>query len=80
MWTSAQLAISSNNLPTYWSHAATNIIIEGGGTALYKVGSVTTVAYEKVGSGAIVLVSDSNGTSKDPSAFYAGFRELVNPF
>ncbi len=80
MLTSAQLAISSNNLPTYWSHAATNIIIEGGGTALYKVGSVTTVAYEKVGSGAIVLVADSNGTSKDPSAFYAGFRELVNPF
>ena len=80
MVTSAQLAISSNNLPTYWSHAATNIIIEGGGTALYTVGSVTTVAYEKVGSGAIVLVADSNGTSKDPSAFYAGFRELVNPF
>ena len=75
---SAQLAITSNNLPTTWSHSATNSVIDGG-TALYTISGTATVAYEKVGNGAIVLVGDSNGTSKDPSTFYAGFRELVNP-
>ena len=75
---SAQLAITSNNLPSTWSHSATNSIIDGG-TALYTISGTATVAYEKVGNGAIVLVGDSNGTSKNPSAFYAGFRELVDP-
>ena len=76
----ASKVISNTSFPSSWSHSATNELIVNGGTAIYAHtgGTYVTVAYEKIGAGAIVVVGDSNGTSKVPSTeYYAGFRSLV---
>ena len=80
---SASLVLTNNaasSFPASWSHSLTNSLEVNSGTAIYahSSGTHTTVAYEKVGNGAIVVVGDSNGSSKIPSAeHYAGFRALV---
>ena len=80
---SASLVLSNSQItsfPSNWSHDATNFLDINSGTAIYAIGgssSQVTVAYEKVGNGAIVVVGDSNGTSKTPSNYYNGFRDLV---
>jgi hypothetical protein len=80
---SASLVLSNNAaqyFPPFWEHAATNNLDVNSGTAIYAHtnGTYVTVAYEKVGNGAIVVVGDSNGSSKTPSAdHYNGFRALV---
>jgi len=71
---------ASSNFPSSWGHSATNFLDINSGTAIYAIGgssSQVTVAYEKVGNGAIVVVGDSNGNSKTPSSYYDGFRDLV---
>mgnify|MGYP006283419597 CR=1 FL=1 len=80
---SASLVLTNNASPYFpaqWSHSATNELILNGGTAIYAHtnGQYVTVAYEKYGNGAIVVVGDSNGSSKTPSTqHYDGFRSLI---
>ena len=79
---SASLVLTNNaasNFPASWGHSLTNSLEVNSGTAIYAhtSGTYVTVAYEKVGNGAIVVVADSNGSSKTPSSFYNGFRDLV---
>ena len=57
----------ASSFPATWSHNATNTIEVNSGTAIYSSGSNVTVAYEKIGNGVIVLVGDSNGSTKTPS-------------
>lgn len=65
-------------IPENWSHRTTNTIELNSGTAIYGTNSgQATVAYEKVGNGAIILVGDSNGSSKTPEDYYDGFRALI---
>ena len=80
----ASLILSNNaaaSFPNTWNHSATNLLEVNSGTGIYALGgdfTQTTVAYEKVGNGAIVVVADSNGSSKTPSEeHYAGFRALI---
>ena len=81
---SASLILSNNaaaSFPDTWNHSATNLLEVNSGTGIYALGgdfTQTTVAYEKVGNGAIVVVADSNGSSKTPSEeHYDGFRALI---
>lgn len=68
----------ASSFPATWSHNATNTLEVNSGTAIYSSGNDATVAYEKIGNGVIVLVGDSNGSSKTPSTgHYNGFRALV---
>ena len=66
------------SFPATWNHSAVGQIELNSGTALYGLNqSTVTVAYEKIGVGAIVLVADSNGSSKTPQNHYDGLRELI---
>ena len=68
----------ASNFPASWTHSAVGQIELNSGTAIYgRDQSTITVAYEKYGSGAIVLVADSNEISKNPQNYYTGFRDLV---
>ena len=76
----ASLALTgqvASNFPATWSHDVTNSLEVNSGTAIYSSGSNVTVAYEKYGNGAIILVGDSNGSSKTPQNYYSAFRDLV---
>ena len=76
----ASLALTGqvvSNFPATWSHDVTNSLEVNSGTAIYSSGSNVTVAYEKYGNGAIILVGDSNGSSKTPQNYYSAFRDLV---
>ena len=66
------------SFPATWNHSAVGQIELNSGTALYGLNqSTVTVAYEKIGVGAIVLVADSNGSTKTPQNHYDGLRELI---
>ena len=76
----ASLALTgqvASNFPATWSHSLTNSLEVNSGTAIYSSNSNVTVAYEKYGNGAIILVGDSNGSSKTPQNYYSAFRDLV---
>ena len=80
--TNATLLLTNSaaaSFPATWSHNAVGQIELNSGTALYGFNqSTVTVAYEKIGNGVIVLVADSNGSTKTPSTgHYNGFRALV---
>jgi len=71
---------AASNFPSTWGNDLTNFLNVNSGTAIYAFDGDTskvTVAYEKYGNGAIVVVGDSNGNSKTPQNYYAGFRDLV---
>lgn len=65
------------SFPATWDHSAVGQIELNSGTAIYGYQNTVTVAYEKVGNGAIVVVPDSNGSSKTPQSHYNGLRELI---
>jgi len=71
------LQISNNILPAQWNFDATNTLT--GGTALYNfVGqNEPSMSFEKIGLGAIVVVGDSNGSTKTPANWYEGMRSLI---
>ena len=79
----SDLILSNNaasNFPSTWGNSLTNFLNVNSGTAIYAFDGDTskvTVAYEKYGNGTIVVVGDSNGSSKTPQNYYAGFRDLV---
>ena len=65
------------SFPATWTHSAVGEIELNSGTAIYGYQNIVTVAYEKVGNGVIVVVPDSNGSSKTPQSYYNGLRELI---
>lgn len=79
--TNATLQLTNSaaaSFPATWSHDAVGQIELNSGTAIYGLNqSTVTIAYEKVGNGAIVVVADSNGSSKTPQSHYNGLRELI---
>mgnify|MGYP001223488028 FL=1 len=71
------LQITNNVLPAQWNFDATNTLT--GGTALYTFTGQTdpSMSFEKIGNGAIVVVGDSNGSTKTPANWYEGMRSLI---
>ena len=79
--TNATLQLTNSaaaSFPATWTHSVVGQIQLNSGTAIYGLNqSTVTIAYEKVGNGAIVVVADSNGSSKTPQSHYNGLRELI---
>ena len=71
------LQITNNILPAQWNFDATNTLT--GGTALYTFNGQTdpSISFERIENGAIVVVGDSNGTTKNPTNWYEGMRSLI---
>jgi len=71
------LQITNDVLPAAWYFSAANTIT--GGTPLYTAAGQTnpSMSFERIENGAIVLVGDSNGSSKNPSNWYEGIRSLI---
>ena len=71
------LQITNDVLPAQWNFDATNTLT--GGTALYTFTGQTdpSMSFEKIGNGAIVVVGDSNGSTKTPANWYSGMRSLI---
>ena len=79
--TNATLQLTNSaaaSFPATWTHSVVGQIQLNSGTAIYGLNqSTVTIAYEKVGNGAIVVVADSSGSSKTPQSHYNGLRELI---